>query len=426
LTPPRRGKHKIMPKHFLEDMVKVKRNKKYIPKIEPKEKQPISDDIKIEHSKNKYRYMLWFVALISIVFCFFAFSFLFSKAEVSISLKTKDVVLNENLSANIDSNADVLPFELTHLTDETSKTIILEEQDLKEKATGKIILYNKFSSSPQILSIDTRLEGSNNKIYKTKTRVVIPGMNKDGVPGQVSVDIYAAAEGASYNSGPLDFKIFGFKGTNKYEKFYGRSVGDITGGIIGKSRQVNDLQKIEITNELKPILEDKLFNEISNQIPGFLLYKDATSLSAENIITGPISPLGSVVLTLKGTLYGIIFNEQKLTQKITKDNIENYDDSEVYIPDIKNLTFSLSNKENISFDSVKNINFNLSGPAKIVWKLDVNKFTADLLNKSKKDFNQILSLYPSIDSALVKVSPPWIGSLPSKAKDIKIFVDYLK
>lgn len=414
-----------MSKHFLEDMVKVKRNKKYTPKIEPKEMEPLFD-IEIKHSKNKYRYMLWFVALISVVFCFFAFSFLFSKAEISISLKTKDVILNENLSANIDSSVDVLPFELTHLADEASKTIMLEEQDLKEKATGKIILYNKFSSSTQILSIDTRLEGSNNKIYKTKTRVVIPGMNKDGTPGQVSVDIYAAAEGATYNSGPLDFKIFGFKGTNKYEKFYGRSVGDITGGIIGKSRQVNDLQKIETTNELKPILADKLFNEISNQIPGFLLYKDATSLSVDDIIAGPISPLGSVVLTLKGTLYGIIFNEQKLTQKIAKDNIENYDDSEVYIPNIKDLTFSLSNKENVSFDSVKNINFNLSGPTKIVWKLDINKFTADLLNKPKKDFNQVLSLYPSIDSALVKVSPPWIWFLPGKVKDIKVTVDYLK
>jgi hypothetical protein len=414
-----------MSKHFLEDMVKVKRNKKYIPRIEPKKMEPIFN-IEIKHSKNKYRYMLWFVALVSVVFCFFAFSFLFSRAEISINLKTKDVILNENLSAKPDSGIDVLPFELTHLADEVSKTIILEEQDLKEKATGKIILYNKFSTSPQILSIDTRLEGSNNKIYKTKTRVIIPGMSKNGIPGQVSVGIYADTEGVAYNSDPLDFKIFGFKGTSKYEKFYGRSVGDIAGGIVGKSRQVNDSQKIEITNELKPILEDKLFNKISNQIPGFLLYKDATSLSVDDIITGPISPDGSVVFTLKGTLYGIIFNEQKLTQKIAKDNIENYDGSEVYIPNIKELTFSLSNKENVSFDNVNNINFNLSGPAKIVWKLDMNKFTTDLLNKPKKDFNQVLSLYSSIDSALVKVSPPWIQSLPGKAKDIKVIVDYLK
>jgi len=68
----------------------------------------------------------------------------------------------------------------------------------------------------------------------------------------------------------------------------------------------------------------------------------------------------------------------------------------------------------------------LSGLAKIVWKIDVDKLIVDLLDKPKKDFNQILSQYPNINSALVKLSPPWIQSLPSKTKDIKVIVDYVK
>jgi len=319
-----------------------------------------------------------------------------------------------------------LPLELTHFSGETSKTIILEEKDFKEKAKGQIILYNKFSPSPQPLLIDTRLEGSNGKIYKTTTKVVIPGMSKNGLPGQISVDIYATEDGAGYNSAPLDFKIFGFKGTNKYTKFYGRSVGEISGGIVGKSRQLSDLQKTEMEKELKKVLENELFNKISSQIPGFLLYSGATFIKTDGLITGPVAEDGSAILTLKGTLYGIIFNEQKLTQKIVKDAIEESGASEVYIPNIKDLTFSLSNKENISFESIKNINFNLSGLAKIVWKIDVDKLIVDLLDKPKKDFNQILSQYPNINSALVKLSPPWIQSLPSKTKDIKVIVDYVK
>lgn len=414
-----------MPKYFLEDMVRVKNNKKNTLKIKPTEIKPPASGEK-KYSENKYRYLLWFVALISVVFCFFAFSFLFSKAEVSVNLKTKNIVLNKNLPASLDLSGDVLSFELTHISGEESKTIVLEEKDFKERAKGKVILYNKFSSSPQTFLIDTRLEGSNDKIYKTATRVVVPGMKKDGTPGQIAVDIYAETEGEAYNSTPLDFKILGFRGTAKYAKFYGRSVGDITGGIIGKSRQVSDLQKTETEKELKTVLENKLFNKISSQIPGFLLYKDATFFKAENLIVSPVSPDGSATLTLKGTFYGIIFNEQKLTQKITKDNIEKNDNDEVYIPNIKDLTFSLSGKENILFESVKNINFNLSGSAKIVWKLDTDKFITDLLNKPKKDFNQVLSRYPNINSALIKLSPPWIQSIPSKAKDIKVTVDYVK
>lgn len=421
-----------MPKHLLEDM-RVKDNKKYHPEIKPKEIWPLVDP-EIKYSKNKHRYTLWFVALVSVVFCFFAFSFLFSKAEVSVILKTKDVALNENLSATATagSNADVLSFEFTRLSDDASKEILLEEKDLKESAKGKVILYNKFSSVSQTLLVDTRLEGSNGKIYKTKTKVVIPGMSKNGVPGQISADIYANTEGADYNSAPLDFKILGFKGTAKYEKFYGRSVGDITGGIAGKSRQVSDLQKAETEKELKIILKNKLFDKISSQIPGFLLYKDAVFLKTDDFIVGSVSSEGLATLTLKGTLYGIILSERKLTQKIAKDNIEKYDNSEVYIPNIKDLTLSLyaqaglSEKENISFDNIKDINFNLSGSAKIVWNFDVDKFTAELLNKPKKNFNQILSQYPNINSALVKLSPIWARSFPGKIKNIKVTVDYLK
>ncbi len=415
-----------MSKHFLEDMIRVKNNQKRAPKMVPTGEVFSVADGEKKYPKNRYRFMLWFVALVSATFCFFAFSFLFSRAEISVILKTKDITLDKNLSASLDLNADSLPFELTHFLGETSKTIVLEERDFKEKAKGQIILYNKFSTSSQPLLIDTRLEGSNGKIYKTATKVVIPGMSKNGLPGQISVDIYAAEDGTDYNSAPLDFKIFGFKGTNKYTKFYGRSVGEISGGIVGKSRQLSDLQRTEMEKELKKVLESELFNKISSQIPGFLLYPDATLIKTDDLITGPVAEDGSTVLTLKGTLYGIIFNEQKLTQKIVKDNIEESNASEVYIPNIKDLTFSLSNKENILFENVKNINFDLSGPIKIVWKIDTEKLIADLLAKPKKDFNQVLSLYPNINSALVKLSPPWIQSLPSKTKDIKVTVDYVK
>jgi hypothetical protein len=131
-------------------------------------------------------------------------------------------------------------------------------------------------------------------------------------------------------------------------------------------------------------------------------------------------------LTLKGTLYGFLFDEQELTKKIAENNIDKYDGSEIYIPNIRDLTFSLSNKNNISFDNVKNIDFNLSGPAKIIWKLDVNKFTTDLLGKSKKGFNLLLSQYSNIDSATLTLSPFWKMSIPDKTKDIKIIVNYPK
>ncbi|KKS58064.1 MAG: hypothetical protein UV23_C0017G0011 [Candidatus Nomurabacteria bacterium GW2011_GWF1_42_40] len=340
--------------------------------------------------------------------------------------KTQDIILNESLSAVKNSDTNDLSFDLMVISDEENTTIqVSGEKDVSEKATGTVVIYNAFGSSSQTLNIDTRLEGSNGKMYKTKTRVVVPGRSKDGVPGSVEVDIYAAEAGVEYNSGPLDFKIFGFKGTPKYDKFYARSKGEITGGFKGKTPAITDIDRTTAVGNLNDILQKKLLQKATSQIPdGFILFKDAIFLNTDDLSVSSVYDNNSATLTLKGTLYGILFNEQKLTKKITEDKIEKYDESEVYVPNIKNLAFSLFTKDNVSFENVKNINFNLSGPAKIVWKLDVDKFVASLLGKPKKDFNQILSQYPDIDSAILTLSPVWKMSVPDKAKNIKVIINY--
>jgi hypothetical protein len=422
-----------MPKHFLEDMVKDKRQRQGIQKAksEPEELEKIwgteeINEIGMNRVKNKSRYMLWFVALISVVFCLFALSFLFSSAEIKIDPKTQDVVLNENLFASKGLNNDGLFFDLVIISGEESTTVKTSgEKDVLEKATGIAVIYNDFSSSPQTLSIDTRLEGSNGKIYKTQVKTVVPGKSKSGTPGSVEVKIYGAEAGEEYNSTPLDFKILGFKGTPKYSKFYGRSKGAIVGGFKGRIPAVSDTEEATAIDSLKNILQMKLFQKAVDQIPsGFVLFKDANFFNVDNTDI-PFDVVGdNLKITLKGTLYGLLFNEQKLTKKIAENNIEKYDGNEVFIPNIKNLTFKLINKDSASLEDMKNINFNLTSSIKIVWKLDVDKFTTDLLGKSKKDFNQILSQYPNVDSALLKLNFPWIRSLPDKIEDIKIIVNY--
>lgn len=418
-----------MPRPFLEDMVKAKR-KQEIPKMEVKPSVvPKLKKLKTGEAKGKSKYFLWLVAFVSALFCFFAVSFLFTRAEIVVSPKTQEISLNDNLEALRDSNDNGLAFNLVVIDGSESKTLqAAEQKDVQMPATGTVVIYNTFSSAPQNLAVDTRLEGSNGKIYKTSAKTVVPGMAKSGTPGSVEAKIYASVPGTEYNSGPLDFKIAGFKGTSKYTKFYGRSKGDISGGFIGKAPDVSEADKSVALAAISKSLNDSLIKKITDQIPpGFVLFKSATFLNTgDSDVSSTYNPDGTLTLIQKGTMYGILFNEQKLTEKIAADNIENYDGGDVYIPDIQNLNFSLPNPANVSFDSLQNINFNLSGSAKLVWKLDVNKFTGDLLGKSKKDFNKVLSEYPNINSATLTVSPAWVPSIPGKAKNIKIIVNYPK
>ena len=416
-----------MPKNLFQDMVKINHTKRKENNIIIKQ-QPATIEAESDPNVPKSRHTLWFVAFIAVIFFIFALSYLFSKAEIAINPKIRDVALNENLSASLKGNASDLSFDLVVISGEETKMVrATEEKEVSEKARGTVVIYNNYSSVSQILDIDTRLEGSNSKIYKTEKKIVVPGMIKNGTPGSIEVKIYAAEGGEAYNSPPLDFTIFGFKGSPKYSKFYARSKGDITGGFRGKSHIVSKEDKINAINELQSALKEKLSKEATEQIPsGFILFKDAISLYMEDIEdTEFLSPSDTFPIKQKGTLYGILFEEKQLTKKIAEDAIEKYDGSEVFVLNIRDLVFSLSSPVGLqNFSGLKDINFNLSGATKIVWKLDVDKLRADLLKISKKDFNQVLLQYPNISSAKLSLSPIWKRSIPDKPENIEILVNY--
>ncbi len=373
------------------------------------------------------RYMLWMVALVSMAFLFFAISYMFSSAYVTIDPKTEEVAINENLVAEKDSAAAPVAFDLVVISgEETKKIQAKEKKNIEIPARGTVIIYNDFSPKPQMLSIDTRLEGSNGKLYKTEKQVVVPGQ-KDGKPGSLEVGIYAAMAGAEYDSSPLDFKIFGFKGSPKYAKIYARSKGDITGGTKGEFYTVPEEEKGAILEDLKISLEAKLLKKATEQIPkGFILFKDAVFLSTNDTSMAAYSLENPIPASLKGTLYGFLFEEEKLTKKIAAKVLPSYDGGDIYIADIKNLSFTLANKENISFADVKVINFNIKGASSVVWKFDEAKFKGELLEKKKKDFNSIVAGYPTVASAHLNLKPFWRMSFPGKLNKINVTVNYPK
>ena len=423
-----------MPRNLLQDVIRVKKkvqNPDFKLRYTLDENKFLSSKniINQASNKNKPKYKLWFVALISVVFLLFALSFLFTRAKITVMPKTQNISLNQNLSAVKNGNdSNALSFDLVVISGEEEKTIQGGElKDVSVKARGTVVIYNNFSSSSQVLAKDTRLEGSNGKIYQIISKITVPGI-KNGKPGSVEVSIYAALAGEEYNSAPLDFKILGFKGTSKYSKFYGRSKGDITEGLRGKYYQISNTQKATLNDELKTALSAKLFQKVTAQIPpGFILFKDAGFLNIDENNINNISPEssqtdGTIKVIMKGTFYGFLFDEKKLTKMIAENFIDQYDDSDIHIPDIKNLIFSLPDKE-ISFADVKNINFNLSGASQIVWNVDSSKLVNDLLGKRKKDFTQILSAYPNITSADVTFRPFWVRSFPDKEKNIKLIIE---
>jgi hypothetical protein len=429
--PQKRSVHRApMPKVVKDDSTK----QELYEAQEQKEVKQVKESWK-EEKGDKNKYTLWFVAAISIIFFLFALSSLFSRATVTINPKIEKIIVDKDLSASKDASPQELSFDLVVISGEESQSVhSLEKKSISQRATGRVKIFNNYSSSNQRLDIDTRLEGSNGKLYKTENGVVVPGRSEDGTPGSVEVGIYATEVGEEYNSEPLDFRIVGFKGTSKYSKFDVKSVtdGKISGGMQGEFFVVSDEQKQATIDTLKTILEAKLSKKASDQTPdGFILFENAAFLEIDDSAIDAFSTENTFSIKVKGTLYGFLLSEEKLAQKIAEESGDLSDEGEVYLQSIRELTFFLSGGESgllsdgsISYGDVQRINFTLSGDTDMVWKLDAEGLTQSLLGKSKKEFNQILSQNSNIDSAELVISPFWRRSISDDPKKLKVIVNY--
>ncbi len=377
-----------------------------------------------EYNMPEGKHGMWFAAIVAIIFLLFGVTLLFGQAKITVTPKIEDLNLSENMVAVRGSTTDDLAFDLVVISGEETDTLLgKSEENVSLKARGTVILYNSFSSATQTLDIDTRLEGSNGKMYKTEKRVIIPGM-KDGVPGSVEVGVYGVEAGEAYNSEPLDFKIFGFKNGPKYSKFYGRSKTSLEGGYIGKMTTVGEAEKAEALSRLEASLKTKLTQKTIDQIPpGFILFDDAVRLVIEEASVGKTGEEGKVPVKVKGTLYGFLFEEKELTKKIVTDAVKDYDGSDVYIPNLKDFSFTLSTPE-ASFKDIRNIAFTLEGKGKIVSRVDEDKIRSDTFGAKKKEFPSILARYTNIDSASVVIRPFWKSAFPEKMQKIKVDVQY--
>ncbi|MBI5139613.1 hypothetical protein HZA26_03315 [Candidatus Nomurabacteria bacterium] len=444
-----------MSKQLIQDMIKVDKREPVSKKIwYIEKKKPVEIENRFEENNNfrkenseeteedrweNYkksrsikdggaRYGLWVVAVISLLFLVFSFSFLFAGATITITPRSEELFLNENFSAVKDAGEEDLPFELVVLSGDESKSIQGgEEKEVSESAKGTAVIYNNYNGATQRLDINTRLEGSNGKIYKTKKQVSVPGM-KDSLPGSVEVEIYAEKPGEEYNSAPLDFKIFGFKGTPKYSKFYARSKNEIKGGFIGKQRQVSEVEKETALTELKTLLESKLLKKAGEQIPsGYILFNNAAFFNVDEENANGVGEGNTVPVSVKGTLFGVLFEEKALTKKIMEKSFPGEEKSDVYVKNIRDLVFSITNDSPAPYqrnvlENIKNINFNLSGTSRAIWQVDREKLIDDVVNQKKQDFNQIMAGYPNITEVKLTLRPFWKRYLPEKKEDIKLII----
>jgi len=369
------------------------------------------------------RIALWFVAIIVIVVLVLAFSLLFSGAKLTITPKQNKTLVDARFVAALDAGAGELAYEIMTIEKTDSKKITATgKEEIEEKASGKIVIFNDFNTSSQRLIKNTRFETPEGLIYRIDRSIVVPGQkteNGEKVPGSIEVTVYADEAGDNFNIGLTDFTVPGFKGSPRFDKFYARSKTPMTGGFIGEKLTADPADVETAKNELHTELKEQLLNEAFSQKPDeFYLFEDAVFVEFES--QPSVEADDEVEVIEKAILYGVLFNKEKFASHIAENTLAAFDEGSVSIADISTLTINTFDKEDARPWEDGEFAFGVSGNAHIVWTFDEEQLKEDLSGRAKAALPTVLSGYPSIEQAEVVLRPFWKRSFPDKVGKIKI------
>lgn len=367
---------------------------------------------------------VWYIAIFCLLSLVFALSFLFSETIITITPRVGNLSLNELVTVTknpMDSKS--LYFESVTLSGEESVVVSnTEKKYVETKATGKVRILNNHSTAAQNLLIDTRLEASDGKIYKTVKAVTVPGqktVNGKLTPGSVEVDVYADVAGEEYNKETGTLRIFGFKNGPKYNNFSAEIITPIAGGFKGETFALSEEENNKIKTDLEAKLKSSLLEKARAELPeGFLVYDDATILNIESPVVASVD--GSTKLTQKATLYAFIFKEENLTRNLVGDLVSDFDKNKVYIEDIENISMELMSKSEIDPKTATSISLSVKGDAKVVWEVDEDTVKDKTVDIKERDFQNVITEFRNIDSAFIEIKPFWRFTTPKNKDQIKV------
>lgn len=431
----------MIKKNILQDIKPISRKPRVASPAEVASPEPVHEDLRVprivlprevpfepSEPQHSSRYALWYIAVACVIGFLFALSFLFEHASVTVTPKSVPVAFDatDTFTAQKDSKApDVLVYtEMTLSGDESMKLPSTQTKTEAVPATGRVVLYNTYATSPYKLVKNTRLATTAGKIYRINTAVTIPGYTKSGTtvtPGSVEVDVTAAVAGEDSNIDTGDFTLPGLAGTPQASKIYGRTKTPIAGGLSGTIYSIGQDAANAALGTLQTKLKASLIAKAKVQVPdGYLFYDGATSFQTDDAVKAPYSKTSDVPLALHGTLAAYLIKEDTLSRAITQKFVSQYNGEAVTIPKIESLTLVPGAPLVPATDTT--FSFTLSGSADIVWVIKPDEIQALLAGKKKADFQQILAGEAGVNKAQVVIKPFWKQSFPEDISRIAVTV----
>lgn len=373
--------------------------------------------------------VLFFVFVIILFAGLFFSAYLFlPKATISVTT-SEDIkkinleIIGDSAKSEIDAKGLVIPAKVIEREDSSTYNLKAtgkkgSSSDVSKKAKGKVTIYNEYSQESQSLVATTRLLSTDGKLFRLTKGVTVPGMS-GSTAGKVEAEIIADQPGEDYNIEPTDFKIPGFEGSPKYDKFYAKSTVAMSGGgkeSVGGITVVSQSDLDNAKNESEAKLKEQILSKIKEELSsGQLLLEGTEEVGIlESLSTSRVNEAAnSFDYKVKEKVKVIVFSENDLKKII----IENYQN--VSLAKIK-LSYEESKA---NFDSGK-ITIKIKADIPFESSINWDDFKKKMLGKNDGQIKEILKEYPQIEKVNVDFWPNFMSQkIPQIEKRVNIVVE---
>lgn len=400
------------------------------PSLLARAKASVKERVSLPVEKKKlpiFRLVIGLFTLIILAWSFFYLSAAFSHAKVLVNFKEipwqlDDIFAAKTSVAEIDNVNNLIPAEVLEQTKNISQSFPASGRDqVKEKATGKIIVYNAYSSAAQPLVATTRFLTPEGKIFRLVKGITVPGAEvKDGkiIPSTIETEVVADQPGEEYNLGPVSrMSIPGFKGTPKYDAFYGSLIKS-SGGFVGE-KAVPTEKDIAVAKEtVTKLLESSAQSEFLNDsLKKFKILEGASKTSITSLTASKTTDdKGNFSVSGEVLFKAVAFSEDDLKDIIF--GVASDGNSKLVFKDI-----SIDYQDiRVDFDKGE-IKFSISSQGSLTQDFSPEAFRDQIVGKKIGDVKSLVLSLNGLDDAKVSIWPSWIKKLPKKGEKIDISVE---
>lgn len=299
---------------------------------------------------------------------------------------------------------------------------------IKERARGSVAIANAYSSSPQVLVANTRLQDSEGRIFRLVKAVTVPGATvADGktVPSSVDAEVVADEIGERYNIRPAEFRIPGFRGTPKYDRFTAKSKTPMSGGYEGEARVVTADDLKRASEDLTASVVAGLEAELDEKIPAgddFIVPGGARQV-AVTAIDAPRADEHRDRFTVRVTATGRLFalRRSHLVDVLRASALPAAPPGTVAVipPSQPALTVGSARASTTG----KQLAFSVSGSISYYFRSDTAEVETIFRGSSPDDAIRNLLARPEVESARIKRFPRWLWFVPARPGGLAVDVE---